>query len=109
MLNCFSLPSCRPINGVYYRVVANNNQTQKTTGGLNLNNLVIYDKNGIIEGGFVGVVKKIQISTSIITFIPNENDKIKIKNSTYKLRNIIFKDQNPYFIPFYEADLKFVD
>jgi hypothetical protein len=102
MIEVYALPTAKP-----YRVQAQylqriNGQAQPL---VTLENVVFYDKTGVLETGMLGIKYMVQISTSVLSGKPGLNDSIIIAGKEYKFMNPTIK-RNPGFVPFFESEIK---
>jgi hypothetical protein len=101
MIEVYSLPSCIPRQVKYY------SYTNSTKNPVQiLDNVVVYEMDGILETGILGVKKMCQISTSILPNKPSTKDYLEIDGLNYKFNNPVLRDQSIAFVPFWESEIK---
>lgn len=104
MIECIDLPTAKKRNSSYHTWVKNGaNYTLDKIGQNFL--CCTYEKAGVIDGIGYAVTRKVQIPVSQIELV-KEGDIVKIEDKTYKLTNIVLRDYNIGFNPFYEAEIK---
>jgi hypothetical protein len=103
MIECHDLPSVKQRVATYYRYI---NQVKQAL--VVISKGVFLERNSVLETGMLGTVYRIQISTSQINFLPKANDIIVIDSIEYKITSnpVQLYNNNPYFVPFYESELK---
>jgi len=99
MLECHNLPTAETYSATYYTFLSNSR-----SAGTTINNVVMYDKNTMLQSGVFGVIRYCQISTNTVTTVKH-NDEITINNISYKLINPT-RCANPAFVTFWESELK---
>lgn len=102
MMEIHAIPTAVPYNetATYYTYVNGEKQA-----GVPLNPVVFYDREGRLETGMLGIIKMIQISTSVLATKPKLNDIIEIDGQEYKFISPI-KKANPGFVTFWESEVK---
>jgi hypothetical protein len=102
MIECYTLPTARPylVTGTYY--IRTNGVT---SAGVTIPNIVLFEKNEYVENKFVGIIRKVQISTTSLATRPDRTSKLVIAGQEYSFKDPI-KRQNPMFIDFWESEIK---
>jgi hypothetical protein len=102
MIECHALPTATPyiVSGTYFDY--SNGVKQE---GVALTNIVLYERQERVENGFVGIVRKMQISTTILSTKPDRNATIVINGTTYSFKDPV-KKSNPAFVDFWESEVK---
>jgi len=103
MIEVYSVPSCVPITATYTKYISSVAQTPVT-----LNNVVFYEKNGMLENNMLGVTYNVNIATSILATKPGPTDYLTIDGIKYKFINPKLKNQSPLISPFWQSEVKTV-
>jgi hypothetical protein len=103
MIECYKLPTANKKNGIYFAFIGGAVKTKDA--GTALNNLVLIEKNGMLENQKIGIKYIIQIAKSIKSTRPILNDLIKIETLDYRIMTINERI-NPVFAPFWECEVK---
>ncbi len=103
MIECYDLPTAKPYlcTGTY---VTRTNAGSKSAG-VEISSVVLYEKNEYVENKFVGIIRKVQISTTSLATKPDRNALLIIDGVTYKFDDPV-KRQNPMFVDFWEDIIK---
>ena len=102
MLECFNLPPATPylVSGTYYT---------RTNGvksiGVGLSNIVLYETRERVENGFLGIIRKVQISTSTLATKPQRKGELLINGETYTFEDPVLR-KNPLYVDFWESEVK---
>jgi len=102
MIECHALPTATPylVSGTYFAYTNGVKQA-----GVTLTNIVLYERQEQIENGFIGIVRKVQISTTMLATRPDRNATIAINGTTYSFKDPV-KRCNPAFVDFWESEIK---
>lgn len=103
MIEVYNVPSCVPVSGELVQYVNGIAQAP-----VMIANIVFYEKEGMLEGGVIGIKYKVQISTTELASKPSFQDYLVIDSKKYKFINPRLKNQNIYFVPFWESEVKSV-
>lgn len=102
MIECHALPTATPylVSGIYYIYINGTKQT-----GITIDNIVLYERQERIDGTFVGIIRKVQISTTMLATRPDRNAKLVIDGTEYSFKDPI-KRINPKIVTFWESEIK---
>jgi hypothetical protein len=103
MIEVHQVPSCVPVSGQYVKYI-NGVASAPTI----ISNIVFYEKEGMLEGNRIGIKYKVQISTTVLADKPSFLDYLIINGIKYKFINPQLKNQNIFFVPFWESEVKSV-
>lgn len=101
MIEIYNLPTAKPYlkTATYWSsVIASPEYTY-------LNKVVVWETKELVDNKFIGIVKKVQISTSELSEKPSRGGRIKIDDITYSFQNPV-KVQNPAIKTFWESEIK---
>jgi len=102
MIECFDLPTAKPylVTGLY--------QT-RTNGvldiGVEISNIVLFEKNEMVENKFVGIIRKVQISSTYLATKPDKKAQLTIDGTEYTFKDPVER-KNPGFVSFWESEIK---
>ena len=100
MLEVHNMPTAE-VYSAEYIAITNNEHANAVT----IDKLVMYDKQTMLESGVFGIKRYIQISSSQLATIPNNNDIIEVDSVQYRILNPT-RCANPAFVTFWETELK---
>lgn len=78
----------------------------KVQGEEPIDTVVLYEKEGILETGVLGVKKILQISTSCLAVKPSLGDRLIIGSQYYKIVTVQYKNPKPAFYPYWKLEIK---
>jgi hypothetical protein len=102
MVECFNLPTAKPylVTGIYY---TRTNGVKDT--GVVIPNIVLFEKNEVVESKVVGIIRKVQISTTYLLDRPSKNATLEIDGDIYDFKDPV-KRKNPLYVDFWESEVK---
>jgi len=100
MIECHDLPTAKVFAGTLFRIAGNS-----FDAGTEVSKIVMFDKKMTLASGTFGIIRCIQISSSILAAIPLPNSKLTIGNEDYKIINPQRHD-NPAFVTFWESEIQ---
>lgn len=105
MLECYNLPTATPylVSGTYYTRSSNGVKSQ----GVELSNIVLYETMERVENGFLGIIRKVQISTTTLATKPQRKGELVINGETYTFEDPVLR-KNPLYVDFWECEVKAV-
>jgi hypothetical protein len=103
MLECYESPTAIPylVSGTYYTRTSNGVKSE----GVELSNIVLYETRERVENGFIGIIRKVQISTSILDTKPQRKGELVIDGETYSFEDPVLR-KNPLYVDFWESEVK---
>lgn len=102
MIECFNLPTAKPylVTGLYYT---------RTNGvkdvGIEISNIVLFEKNEMVENKFVGIIRKVQISSTFLAAKPDKKAQLEVDGIIYNFKDPVER-KNPGFVSFWESEIK---
>jgi hypothetical protein len=103
MIECYALPTANKKSGTYYQFLGLTSKTKDA--GTPITNVVLIEKNGMLENQRIGIKYTIQIAKSTRSTRPVINDIILIDTFDYRI-NTVTERINPVFAPFWECEVK---
>lgn len=93
--------SCIPISAIFCGYLDDEIQA-----GVPIDQVVFYEKTGLLESGKYGVIYNLQIAVSQIDVKPKSNDIIEIGDDKYRFDTVRLMNNNVDFEPFYQCTIK---
>jgi len=107
-MKCHELPTANVKAATYYtftEATAIANRSRNV--GTSLSSVVFIERDGIMEGGLIGIKQYVQIDQSILATRPKIGDQIKISPWIYKISSVAER-VNPGFDSFWEIEIKLI-
>lgn len=93
--------SCIPVSAIYFPYI-----DSKKQDGITLDEVVFYEKTGLLESGKYGIIYNLQIAVSQLNTKPKQNDIITIGDDKYQFDTVKLMNNNVDFEPFYQCTIK---
>lgn len=100
MIECHDLPTAKVFAGTLFRIAGNS-----FDAGTAVSKIVMFDKKMTLTGGTFGIIRCMQISSSVLPAIPLHNSMLRIDGTDYKILNPQRHD-NPAFVTFWESEIQ---